>query len=56
MLIGVSIAFITCNYLDIWKSLKIDTIKRPLVKAIAVVAVDTAAALFLLIVMILIES
>jgi len=56
VLIGLSIIFITCNYLNIWQLLKLDTIKRPFLKAIAVVFIDLVAALFLLILLLIIES
>ena len=56
ILIGLSLTFFTCNYLNVWKLFKIDTIKRPLLKAFTIIILDLCIALLLFIIMLLIES
>ena len=51
-----SVVFFTCNYLNVWKSFKIDRIRNPILKVLAVLLIDAGAVLVLLLIMAIVES
>ena len=53
---ALSVVFFTCNYLNIWKSFRIDRIRNSIMKVLAVLLVDAGAVLVLLLIMAIIES
>ena len=50
------VVFFTCNYLNIWKSFRIDRIRNPLFQVLAVLLIDAGAVLLLLLIMAIVES
>lgn len=53
---AILVVFFTCNYLNIWTSFRIDRIRNPIFKVLAVLLIDAGAVLVLLLIMAIVES
>lgn len=56
ILCALTVVFFSCNYLSVWSRAGIDRIRSPFLKTTAVLAIDAAAVIALMIVMLCIES
>ena len=56
LLCALSVVFLSCNYLNVWSILKIDRIRRPFVRVLAVLLLDGAAVLLITLLMSIVET